>query len=508
VPPFRTDNFSIITELKTVTKPSHFTHMNSQHISRRRLIQLCGMAALARPAYGLTGNSPNNTVRVGIIGCGSRAQGLAAQFSSLKDVAIVALCDADSERIESTAKSLTTQGTDLSGVKKYQDYRKLLENKDIDAVIIASPNHWHTLHAIHAMQAGKDVYVEKPVSHDLWEGRQLLAAEAKYGRMLAAGMQSRSDPGPKAGFEFVREGKLGKILRIQICCLKERVGIGKRNTPLTPPPSVDYNLWLGPAKDQPILREQFHYDWHWAWNTGNGDIGNQAPHEIDLANWLLGDVGMPTEIHGFGGRFGWDDAGETPNMQLAWYQIAGVPVTIEVNDLQLAPERKAHPVRDSIRVGLVVHCEGGQLRGGMGGMYAVGEDGKRSIQKFPGDGGAGHPANFIDAVRSRRSGDIASKIVLAERAAAIAHLANISYQIGKPSTLAELENTIGENATVRSILGDHTRQLADWGIKEPTYTAGLPIRIDPATSKVLTENINPALVRRICRPEFAVPELA
>jgi predicted dehydrogenase len=480
---------------------------SSPLISRRRLLQLCGMAALAPRGFGQSGGSANNTVRLGVIGCGSRAQGLAAQFAKQKDVAIVALCDADSERIDSTAKGLEKRGADVGRIGKFQDYRKLLEQADLDAVVIASPNHWHTLHAIHAMQAGKDVYLEKPVSHELWEGRQLVAAQRKTGRMLAAGFQSRSDPGPRDGFQFVRDGNLGKITAVHICCFKDRTGIGKRPTPLTPPASVDYNLWLGPAADLPLFRNQFHYDWHWSWNTGNGEIGNQAPHEIDLTNWLLGDGPMPTEIRSFGGRFGWNDAGETPNMQLAWYQLAGVPVTIEVNDLQLTPTRKVTPVRDGIRVGLVVHCEGGQLRGGLGGMYAVAQDGKTSIKKFPGNGGAGHQANFIDAVRSRRSADIASPIVLAERAAAIAHLANLSYRAGGPGDRAALEQAIGANPTVSRLLADHTKHLADWAITQPAYTVGRPVTIDPATGQVVTTGIDQALIRRVCRPEFAVPEL-
>jgi predicted dehydrogenase len=479
---------------------------HSPMFSRRRMIQLCGMAALAGPSFGQTA-SPNNTVRIGVIGCGSRAQGLAAQFVKIKDVSIVALCDADSARVDSTAKGLEKRGVDLSRVAKFQDYRKLLELSDIDAVVIASPNHWHTLHAIHAMQAGKDVYLEKPVSHELWEGRQLVAAQIKTGRMLAAGFQSRSDPGPKDGFQFVREGNMGKILEVHICCFKDRTGIGKRATPLVPPPSVDYNLWLGPAADQPLFRDQFHYDWHWAWNTGNGDIGNQAPHEIDLTNRLLGDGAMPSEVRSVGSRFGWNDAGETPNMQLAWYEIAGVPVTLEVNDLQLTPKRKVTPVRDGIRVGLVVRCEGGQLRGGLGGTYAVGEDGKTTIKKFPGNGGASHQSNFIDAVRSRRSADIASQIVLAEKASAIAHLANLSYRSGGLGDRASLEQLVGANVSVSRILADHAKQLVDWGITEPKYTVGRAIQVDPASGKVLTTGIAESLIRRTCRPEFTVPEV-
>lgn len=469
--------------------------------SRRHLIKLCGLAALARPCYG---QSPNNTVRIAMIGCGRRAHVLINAILKIKDVAIVAVCDPDPAQMESLAAQLEKKNGSAGGLTKFQDYRKLLESPDIDAVVVSSPNHWHTLHAIHAMQAGKDVYVEKPVTHELWEGRQLVAAEEKYGRIIAAGFQSRSDPGTRDGIQFVKEGNLGKIQSVHVCCFKERDSIGISKTPLTPPPGADYNLWLGPAVEMPMFREEFHYDWHWAWNTGNGDIGNQTPHEIDIANRILGDGPLPKQVRSFGGRFGWDDAGETPNLQVATYELAGVPVVIEVNNLKLSPTRNTIGARDGIRIGVVVRCEGGQLRGGTGGMYAVGEDGKQPIKKFPGDGGAGHMENFIHAVRSRRHEDIASRIRIAERAAAIAHLANVSYRSGtKTGDLAKLS---GGNPMLETILTDQARQLASWSIDSPEYSLGRVIDVDPASNKITTPDIDPTLIRSKGRPEFQVPD--
>ncbi len=474
-------------------------------ISRRRLIQLCSLAALARPCHA---QSANNTVRIGIIGCGRRAHGIASQFLKIKDVAIVALSDPDPAQMESLSSSIGKRAVTPVSLTKFQDYRKLLESPDIDAVVIASPNHWHTLHAIHAMQAGKDVYLEKPVTHELWEGRQLVAAEEKYGRIIAAGFQSRSDPGPRDGIQFVKEGNLGKILSVHVNCFKERDSIGLRENPLAPPRGCDYNLWLGPAQDVPLFRENFHYDWHWAWNTGNGDVGNQTPHEIDIASRVLGDGPLPARIRCFGGRFGWNDAGETPNLQVATYELAGVPVVVEVNNLKLSPTRNVSGARDGIRIGVVVRCEGGQLRGGIGGMYAVGEDGKTSIKKFPGDGGSRHQENFIEAVRSRRSEDIASQVPAAERAAAIAHLANISYRTGQKADSAAILESHDENPLMRAILSDQAKQLADWSVANPEYTLGRMIEIDPASANITTPNLDPTLVRKLCRPEFEIPELA
>lgn len=479
----------------------------SASISRRQALRLCGIAALAAPGFARSAESPNNTIRIGMISCGSRAQNLVAQFSKIKDVEIVALCDADTARVDSTLANLEKLGAKTSAIAKFQDYRKLLEKKEIDAVVISSPNHWHTLHAIDAMRAGKDVYVEKPVSHGLWEGRQLVAAVQKYGRILAAGFQSRSDPGPRDGFQFVQDGNLGRIQRVHICCFKDRTGIGKRTSPLLPPATVDYNLWLGPAVDQPLFRDEFHYDWHWFWNTGNGDIGNQAPHEIDLTNRLLGATQLPASVQSLGSRFAWNDSGETPNMQIAWYEINGVPVILEVNDLKISPERKVTPLRDSIRVGLLVQCEGGQLRGGLGGTYAVAPDGKTTIKKFPGDGGAKHQSNFIDAVRSRSSSEIASPVAPAERAAAIAHLSNISFRAGSTSSGKALDDLLGDQPAVRKILAEHAKQLSDWGITAPVYKIGPRLTIDPASGNLSAAGLDPALIRPACRPEFAIPEL-
>lgn len=483
------------------------TLSNRAAVSRRHLLKLCGTSALAMPLLGQRVMGANNTVRLGLIGCGGRMGALGEQFSKVPDVAIAALCDPDTEQMDSLVKRLSKREIDVSQVPKFKDYRKLLELNDIDAVLIGSPNHWHTLHAIQAMQAGKDVYVEKPVNHSLWEGQQIVAAEQKFGRIIAAGFQNRSDPGPRDGFEFVRAGNIGKIRQIHVCCFRERTGIGKRETPLTPPASIDYNLWLGPAADLPILRDEFHYDWHWNWNTGNGEVGNQTPHEIDLANWLVGDPSLPTSLQCFGGRVGWNDAGETPNMLTTWFELGGIPVIVEVNDLHLTPTREVATIRDTIRVGLIVRCEGGQLRGGRGGTYAVAEDGKTRLQRFPGNGGAEHMSNFIEAVRSRRSEGLASRIAPAVRSAAIAHLANTSFRSGACGDAKALDQVVGGNDMLRQIVDDQSKQLADWGIK-PAYTIGKALSVDPARGTVTTEGIDKTLLRRDYRKGFAVPELA
>jgi len=477
--------------------------------SRRRFLKIAGISALAAPLYGKNVIGANETVRVAMIGCGNRGRSLAGRFGALKNVSIVAVCDPDTERMASLAKKISKSGDGKTRrPDEIRDYRKLLERKDIDAVVVASPNYWHALHAISAMAAGKDVYVEKPVTWDLWESRQLLAAEKKYDRIVCAGLQNRSDPGPRDGFQFVRDGHLGKILSVQVCCFRNRHSIGKRTTPLKPPASVDYNLWLGPAADLPMFRERFHYDWHWVWNTGNGDVGNQAPHEIDLCGWLLDASAHPATMRTFGNRFAWNDAGQTPNLLASFYELSGVPCTIIVNDLTLGPKRNVPGLYDGIRVGLVVHCEGGMLRGGRGGTYAVAPDGKTKIKKFPGDGGKLHQQRFIDTIRSRRRQDLPVQLSEAALAADIAHLANISHRNGTPGDAKAVQSAFGTGEPTETLLAYQAKQLAAWGIEKPAYQIGKPVQADPATARILTHDITPEFIHRNYRKEFTVPDLA
>ncbi|MEM8953312.1 MAG: Gfo/Idh/MocA family oxidoreductase [Verrucomicrobiota bacterium] len=481
---------------------------NLAHLSRRKFIRTSGFAAISLSVAGRSSVlGANNTVRIAILGCGGRAGVLSTQFASAKDSAVTVLCDPDTAQMDSLVERARKKDVDLSKAAREQDYRKVLERDDVDAVVICSPNYWHSLQAIEAMQAGKDVYIEKPVSHSMWEGQQLVAAEKKYDQIIAAGFQNRSDPGPQEGIQFVQEGNLGKILGVQAVCMRNRSSIGKQDTALKPPTTVDYDLWLGPCQDEPMLRPKFHYDWHWVWNTGNGDVGNQAPHEIDMACWVLGDPALPKNVQCFGDRFGWEDAGETPNMLTTWYEQAGIPCIIEVNDMWLAPERNTSPVRDGIRVGIVVRCEGGELRGGRGGMYAVGEDGKTKTHKFPGDGGKSHQENFLEAVRSRSADGLRSTVADAERSSAVAHLANISYLSGSAAGADAVNQAIADNDMLRTISDEQAKQLAAWGINEPNYFLGMNIAVDPATAEVTSEGADPKLIKRDYRKPFVVPQL-
>ena len=445
----------------------------------------------------------NEQVRVGFIGVGSRGMSLLQHLISIPNTKLVAVSDPDTAHMERAAK--------VAGNKPemIRDYRKLLERKDIDAVFVASPNYWHALHTIHACQAGKDVYVEKPASHSVWEGRQMVAAAAKYGRVVQAGTQNRSDAGLISAFQYIKEGKIGAIKSVRGLCFKNRTSIGKLDKPLVPPTTCDYNLWLGPAQDKPIYRPQLHYDWHWDYNTGGGDIANQGPHEFDLMNWVLGDPEMPKEVFSYGGRFGWNDAGNTANMQVAAFELNGVPCLFEVNNMWITPERNVEVVYKGIRVGIIVTCEGGEFRGGRGGGYVLGPDGKEKLAKFPGDAGKGHMQNFFDVIRSRKMQDLAASLRLSYKSAAIPHLANVSLRSGQQVTLDKLPSLLPQTADMEDIFARQRQQLADWKIdfSKTTCSFGAKVSVDPKTG-IITGPEAAAFDRPQYRKGFEVPELA
>lgn len=448
----------------------------------------------------------NERVRIGLIGCGIRGKKLCNLFKKEGEAQVVAICDPDTAQMDRLAGQQFKSSP--ASVDQVQDYRKLLERNDIDAVLIASPNHWHVLQAIQSVQAGKHVYVEKPVSHDPWEGLQLLAASQKYNKVIAAGHQNRSDPGPRDGIAYVRSGALGKIEHVHICCVKNRSGIGKTDQPLPAPDTCNYDLWLGPAQDLPMHREQFHYDWHWIWNTGNGDIGNQGPHEIDLANWTLGDPDAPETIQAYGGRFGWDDAGETPNLIVAHYRQAGIPVTIEVNDLALSPEKRVAANRNGVRTGIIIQCEEGFVKGGRGGMYATGLDGGKPVQKFPGDGGKSHSTNFITAVKSNSDAHCASTVSTALKAALISQMANLSFRTGDARNLTEVKKEVAGNEVLERVLSDQAAQLNNWNLDEPVFQWGTTVKQSGNGKQLTGGDFNPAWLRKSGRGNFEVPEIA
>jgi len=471
--------------------------------------------AMASPASRVLG--ANDDIRLGIIGVGSQGGGHMGYFSKIPGVRLVAICDADRAHVESRAAAFEKD----KGVKllTYTDMRELLDNKEIDAITSATPNHWHALTTVWACQAGKDVYIEKPASHEIWEGRKMVEAAHKYNRIVQIGTQKRSSEAHPAAYQWIREGNLGKILWSRGFCYKGRGpgtnGIVKgTNGPKPVPESVNYNLWCGPADMVPLCREQLHYVWHWVWNTGCGDIGNQGPHEMDIARWALGDPGLPTKCFSIGGRFGVSetgDVGETANTQIAFFDYKPAPLIFEVRGL---PRKKGDRSMDNYRrtgveIGNCLQCEGGYFASGDGGGWVYDNDGKK-IKQFTGRGGAGHHENFIKAVRSRKREDQNADIEIGHISAALCHMANTSYRLGKKATVAEIKAAIGANAEMMDSFERMLQHLAanEVDLANEPITLGPVLTMDPEKERYSGENSDLAniVIKRNYREPFVVPE--
>ncbi len=333
---------------------------------------------------------PNETLRVAVCGVNGRGMEHIQGWSHLKDARITTICDADLNVTGRATKAIAKHYGSAPTI--VQDIRRVLDDKNIDVISIATPNHWHALMTIWACQAGKDVYVEKPVSHNVSEGRRMVEAARKYNKIVQTGTQCRSHKGIQDAMAFLRSGKLGQIYLAKGLCYKRRDSIGhKDDAPV--PAGVDYDLWVGPAAKQPFNPNRFHYNWHWNWNTGNGDLGNQGIHQMDLARWGLGKNEFPKTAMASGGRFGYHDDGQTPNT---------LSVSFEYDDCELQFEVRGLMTNDEAKVKI------GDIFYGTEGILAITsyQDWQvyygHKLEKGPGGtGGGDHFANFVKAVRAR-----------------------------------------------------------------------------------------------------------
>ena len=466
--------------------------------------------ALAGPASRVLG--ANDDIRVAVVGVGGQGGGHMNYFHGCKGARLVAICDADRSHVENRAADFEKK----NGVKlkTYTDVRELLEDKSIDAITSATPNHWHSLVTIWACQAGKDVYIEKPVSHNIWEGRQMVKAARKYNRIVQTGTQKRSDLGLKEAYKYIKEGKLGAIKWSRGFCYKGRYEgtngiVNGTNGPNPLPESIDYNLWCGPAEMEPLRRKSLHYKWHWIWNTGNGDLGNQGIHEMDLGRWSLGDSNhLAPSVLSFGGRFRVNDAGETANTQIVYLGYKPAPLIFEVRGLPVAKGRKDMPNFRGTRVGMVIQCEDGYFVGGGGGGWTYDNDGKK-IKQFKGQAGEGHHQNFIDAVRSRRVSDLNADIEKGHLSSALCHMGNVSYRLGKRMSANEIKNSIDNDDVMDSFerMLEHLKANEVDLEKEP-ITMGPMLTMDPQAEKFIGEYSEMAnmYVKRNYREPFVVPD--
>ncbi|HUS08152.1 MAG TPA: Gfo/Idh/MocA family oxidoreductase [Bryobacteraceae bacterium] len=413
--------------------------------ARRQFLKVAS-AAIATAQFPILG--ANDRINIGIVGLGGRGNDHMKAYSNLDSEARIAgLCDVNQaarERGVATVRKLKGYES-----KEFSDMRRMFESKEIDAVSITTPNHWHALATIWACQAGKDVYVEKPASHNVYEGYQMVKAARKYNRMVQVGSQSRSMPHKMRAVQLVREGAIGQIYHVRGECFRRRFSIG--HTPDEPvPPGLNWDQFLGPAQMKPYSKNKFAYNWHWFWDTGNGDIGNQGVHEMDVALWALGRPGWPVSVTTSGGKFVWKDDQETPNTEHTVFNFGDVEMTFDVRNLPTPPEGLGG-LRGPNYVGNIFFGSAGFLVVDHGGVQVY----KSSAPDVSGEAargaGAGnrekyekvvdeksnnedtepHMQNFFSAIRARDYKLLHAEIEIGARSAAFCHLANIAYRLGR-----------------------------------------------------------------------------
>ena len=491
-------------------------------ITRRTFVKSSAVAAVgatvpARSWRQLLG--ANDDLRVAVIGLNGRGRNHLSSLAKITGVRVVALCDVDRAVLD-RVKPLVNDGN----VRTYTDIRELFAAPDIDAVTIATPNHWHSLAAIWAMQAGKDVYLEKPVSHEIWEGRQLVAAAKKYDRVVQAGMQIRSGEGLREAVEWVRAGNLGKINVARGFCYKRRDSIGHTSGPQPVPSTLDYNLWSGPAPLVPPHRNTtngtVHYDWHWFWLYGNGDIGNQGIHQMDVARWFLGEPGFPRRSLSIGGRLGYMDDGETPNTQIVIHEYSRAPLIFEVRGLPSKagvvgsgadPRANADTAGmdryRGVSIGNVIECDGGSvITNNYLTATAIDRQGT-VVREFQGEDR--HMQNFVDVVRNRKTAQLYGPIEEGHISSSLCHLGNISHRLGRATPGRHLHDLIKSNAPLDEAYGRMREHLAanNVDLGKTPLTLGVPLLIEPEAEHFTGPDAARAneMLKREYRAPFVVP---
>lgn len=476
--------------------------------NRRRFLRNSALAAAAALPARSWAQVPgaNSDIRVAVVGFRQQGRVHIEGFRKTPGCRVVALCDCDREVLDREAKRFQDRG---EPVATYTDVRELLESKEVDVVSTATPNHWHALVTVWACQAGKDVYVEKPVSHNVWEGRKMVEAARKYGRIVQTGTQSRSSAGIREAIRWLHAGNLGKVTLARGFCYKRRPTLGRVNGPQPVPASVDYELWCGPAAKEPLRRYKLHYDWHWVWNTGNGDIGNQGIHEMDLARWALGEMRVSPLVMSIGGRLGYEDDGETPNTQIVMHYYQKAPLFFEVRGLPEKAGTEKMPAYRGVSIGVVVDCEGGSLVIRANEATAYDPQG-RVIQKF-GDGSdhrAKHFANFIEAVRLRNHGYLHADIGEGHISSALCHTGNISHRLGRLASPGVIREQIAGDSDAVEAFGRFEEHLLANGVTLNQTPATLgPLLVMDAQAERFEDPAANALLKRRYRPGFLIPEV-
>jgi predicted dehydrogenase len=460
-------------------------------------------AADAKPAPK---KCPTERLGVAIVGVGGRGSEHVSQFLANPETEILYIVETDPKigqlRADRVAKA---QGRRPKVVK---DMREAFDDKAVDLVSTATPNHWHALTGIWAMQAGKDVYVEKPVCHDVNEGRIMVDTARRLKRVCQAGTQGRSTQGVIDAVEYVRSGKIGQVKLARGLCYKPRPSIGpKGNYPV--PQGVDYNLWTGPAPMLPITRPKFHYDWHWQRVYGNGDMGNQGPHQMDIARWGLGLDRLADTAIAFGGRLGYTDAGDVANTEVGIFEFGDKTIVFEVRGLPSLPMKNAH-------VGTIFYgTEGYVVVASMSALDATGKSVSsgaaafdpqgKLVRTFTGEGN--HFTNFVEASKARNPKLLKCEVLEGHLSCAHSHLANVSYYLAKPASVEEIRNTLAGLKTNENVADCLDRTVEHLKVNKVELSKtplalGPMLKIDGKKEKVIGNAAANALLAREWRKPF------
>ncbi|MHB8901839.1 MAG: Gfo/Idh/MocA family protein [Thermoguttaceae bacterium] len=452
---------------------------------------------------------PNEAVRVALLGAGWRGGQLIPQLAGIPAVRIVSVCDPDSRRAAEQAGQVGKL-TGIASARVETDLRRVIDNDAVDAVISATPNHWHALAAIWACEAGKHVYSEKPLAHSLWESRQMVAAATKYDRIAQCGTHRRSFPNIRAIMERIRAGEFGRVVRARVVTRKFRESIGKRPAPMPIPAEVDYNLWAGPAPMTPVYRNELHYDWHWMWETGNGELANNGSHMLDLARWALGEETLAPAVTALGGRFAWDDAGETPNALIAYYDYRPAPLIAEVYNLAEKPGARTAGEYEGLQHGAVIECEEATVL--CANHVEVRDRAGKTVERHVEKEGSLHTANFIDAVRGGSAEKLTCPLSTGHTTCGLALQGNISYLLGSPGEQRLDEALRQSDPETRDTVDRMLGHLDDLGLKSSRsqMIVGPTLAFDPQSERFTgsrADEANRLLRRPSYREPFVVKEV-
>jgi len=491
--------------------------MSKSHLSRRQFMNRSLAAAGVGAGFAIGGTKSsgrilgaNETVRLAVVGLNGRGGAHVSEFGKVPDVEITYLVDPDTRTFAKRLDQIAKSGRRAPATA--QDVRRVLDDPSVDAISVATPNHWHALLTIWGCQANKDVYVEKPCSHNVHEGRVSVEAARRFNRIVQHGTQSRSSRDWALAAAAIQSGKLGKLLVSRALCYKPRASIGVKPV-ATPPGPLAFDIWLGPAPEQPYHANLVHYNWHWFWDFGNGDIGNQGVHQMDIARWLIPGSGssghgasatFPKTVLSLGGRFGYHDQGETPNTQISVMDYGNTQLIFEVRGLETKPFHGS-------KVGNIAHLEAGMIVDGK--FYPRGETAPVALaslvtldrEQRP---GKGHFGNFIAAVRSRKLEDLNADILEGHYSAALCHLANISYRLGQDVPFDKPTRAFGDDKDAYETIARMEEHLKIDGVPLDglNYRLGRRLTFDAATESLVGDAEANALLTRHYRAPFVVPD--